>query len=152
MTWIIILIILGLLLFVAELIIPGITVAAIGAFVCLVGAVTWAFVSMGTTSGIIVLSVTLLLLITLTALFFRPRTWNRFELKANIDSKAVPHEVEKTIEIGARGTTLTRLAPMGNVKIGGAIYEAKSLDSYIDPRKEVIVTGYDNNNIIVKSV
>lgn len=151
MTWIILLILLGLLLFLAELILlPGITLAAIGSFCCLVAATTWAFVSFGMTTGLIVLGIVVLLLVILTILFLRPRTWNRFTLKTNIDSQVQPVEIENQVDVGVRGITLTRLAPMGKVDIDGRIFEAKSLDSYIDPRQEVIVIGYDNANIIVR--
>lgn len=149
--WITLLILLGLLLFLAELVLlPGITVAAVGAFCCLVGAVTWAFVGGGMVMGFIVLGVVVVLLVLLTILFLRPRTWNRFALKTNIESQVQPVEIEKQVEVGVQGITLTRLAPMGKVQIDGQIFEAKSLDSYIDPRQEVIVIGYDNATLVVR--
>lgn len=151
MLWVSLLILLGLILFVVELVLlPGITIAAVGAFASLVGAVTWAFVAEGATTGFIVLGIVVLLLILLTILCLRPRTWNRFALKTNIESQVQPQKIEKQVGIGMYGTTLTRLAPMGKVQIGEHIYEAKSLDSYIDPRQTVIVIGYDNANIIVR--
>ncbi|HIW09966.1 MAG TPA: NfeD family protein [Candidatus Rikenella faecigallinarum] len=149
--WITLLILLGLLLFLAELVLlPGITVAAVGAFCCLVGAVTWAFVGGGMVMGFIVLAVVVVMLVLLTILFLRPRTWNRFALKTNIESQVQPVEIEKQVEVGVQGITLTRLAPMGKVQIDGQIFEAKSLDSYIDPRQEVIVIGYDNATLVVR--
>ncbi|WP_300744475.1 NfeD family protein, partial [uncultured Rikenella sp.] len=57
---------------------------------------------------------------------------------------------EKQVEVGVQGYTLTRLAPMGKVQIGDTIFEAKSLDSYVDPRREVIVIGYDNASLVVR--
>lgn len=151
--WIILLIFFGLLLFVTELVLlPGITVAAVGSFCCLVGAVAWTFVEHGVAGGFIVLGIVVGLLLTLTALFLRPRTWNRVALKTNIESQVQPVEIEKQVEVGVRGITMTRLAPMGNVRIDGRIFEAKSLDSYIDPKRQVQVVGYDNATIIVRSV
>lgn len=151
MLWISLLILLGLILFVVELVLlPGITIAAIGAFASLVGAVAWAFVEGGATMGFIVLGIVVFLLIVLTILCLRPRTWNRFALKTNIESQVQPEKIERQVEVGTQGITLTRLAPMGKVQIEGQIYEAKSLDSYIDPRQKVVVIGYDNANIIVR--
>lgn len=151
--WITLLIFLGLLLFIAELVLlPGLTLAALGSFCCLVGAVTWAFVAGGTAAGFITLGIVVVLLIILTALFLRPRTWNRFTLKTNIESRVQPLEIETQVEVGVQGTTLTRLAPMGKVQIGGRTFEAKSLDSYIDPRRQVTVIGYDNASIVVRPV
>lgn len=100
--------------------------------------------------GFIVLAVVVVMLVLLTILFLRPRTWNRFALKTNIESQVQPVEIEKQVEVGVQGITLTRLAPMGKVQIDGQIFEAKSLDSYIDPRQEVIVIGYDNATLVVR--
>ena len=151
--WITLLILLGLLLFIAELVLlPGLTLAALGSFCCLVGAVTWAFVEGGTAAGFITLGIVVVLLLILTALFLRPRTWNRFTLKTNIESRVQPLEIETQVEVGVQGTTLTRLAPMGKVQIGGRTFEAKSLDSYIDPRRQVTGIGYDNASIVVRPV
>ena len=151
--WITLLILLGLLLFIAELVLlPGLTLAALGSFCCLVGAVTWAFVEGGTAAGFITLGIVVVLLLILTALFLRPRTWNRFTLKTNIESRVQPLEIETQVEVGVQGTTLTRLAPMVKVQIGGRTFEAKSLDSYIDPRRQVTVIGYDNASIVVRPV
>lgn len=151
--WITLLILLGLLLFIAELVLlPGLTLAALGSFCCLIGAVTWAFVEGGTAAGFITLGIVVVLLLILTALFLRPRTWNRFTLKTNIESRVQPLEIETQVEVGVQGTTLTRLAPMGKVQIGGRTFEAKSLDSYIDPRRQVTVIGYDNASIVVRPV
>ncbi|SUE34292.1 NfeD family protein [Rikenella microfusus] len=151
--WITLLILLGVLLFIAELVLlPGLTLAALGSFCCLVGAVTWAFVEGGTAAGFITLGIVVVLLLILTALFLRPRTWNRFTLKTNIESRVQPLEIETQVEVGVQGTTLTRLAPMGKVQIGGRTFEAKSLDSYIDPRRQVTVIGYDNASIVVRPV
>ena len=54
------------------------------------------------------------------------------------------------LKAGDRGTTVSRLSPMGKVNIGGKVYEAKSTDVYIDQRKEVEVVGFDNFTVIVK--
>ena len=41
---------------------------------------------------------------------------------------------------------------MGKVDFGGRTYEAKSLDSFVDPRKEVEVVGFENFNVIVRTI
>lgn len=151
MGWIILLIIIGILLFIAELVLlPGLTIAAIGSFCSLVGAVAWAFAEYGVRTGFIVLGIVIVILIILLALFLRPRTWNRISLKTNIEAKVDEEGVQKRVAVGTEGMTLTRLAPMGNIEIDGKIYEAKSLDSYINQRIKVVVTGYDNNTLIVR--
>lgn len=149
--WITLLILLGLLLFVAELVLlPGITLAAVGSFCCLVAAVTWAFVGGSVAMGFIVLGIVVVFLGILMAIFLRPKTWNRVALKTNIESQVQAEDIQRQVEVGVQGSTLTRLAPMGKVQIGDRIFEAKSLDSYIDPRRQVVVIGYENSNIIVR--
>lgn len=149
--WITLLILLGLLLFVAELVLlPGITLAAVGSFCCLVAAVTWAFVGGSVAMGFIVLGIVVVFLGILMAIFLRPRTWNRVALKTNIESQVQTEDIQNQVEVGVQGSTLTRLAPMGKVQVGDRIFEAKSLDSYIDPRRQVVVIGYENSNIIVR--
>lgn len=151
MTIIVILIILGILLFIAEVVLlPGVTLAAIGSFCCLVAAATLAFVWEGVTTGIIVLVIVTILMIVLTILLLRPKTWNRFALRNNIESQVQDQPIEQQIEVGVQAISLTRLAPFGTVEIEGKLYQARSLDSYIDPRREVVVIGYDNSNLIVK--
>lgn len=149
--WITLLILLGLLLFVAELVLlPGITLAAVGSFCCLVAAVTWAFVGGSVAMGFIVLGIVVVFLGILMAIFLRPKTWNRVALKTNIESQVQAEDIQRQVEVGVQGSTLTRLAPMGKVQVGDRIFEAKSLDSYIDPRRQVVVIGYENSNIIVR--
>lgn len=150
MGWIILLIILGMILFLAELVLlPGITIAAIGSFCALVAAVSLAYIDHGLFIGTVVLLIVLLLLSVCTALFLRPKTWNRFALKTKI-TEPISESIDIQTQVGATGMALTRLAPMGKVEINGKIYEAKSLDSYIDQKSRVVVTGFENSNIVVK--
>ena len=57
-----------------------------------------------------------------------------------------------SVNIGDRGVCVSRLSPMGKVNIAGKIYEAKSVDSYIDQRSEVEVVGFENFAVIVKKI
>ena len=81
----------------------------------------------------------------------RAKTWQRFALKQEIRSKSMPRPSDE-LEPGTRGLTLSRLSPMGKVSIEGKIYEAKSLDAYIDPKQEVEVVGFENFSVIVKKI
>ena len=51
--------------------------------------------------------------------------------------------------MGQVGITLTRLAPMGKVRIGEVTVEAKAVDDFIDPKQPVEVIGFDNTVVIV---
>ncbi len=81
----------------------------------------------------------------------RAKTWQRFSLKQEIRSSSMP-EPDKELQVGARGKSVSRLSPMGKIKIDGRLYEAKSQDVYIDPRSDVEVVGFENFSVIVKKV
>jgi len=151
---IIFLIILGLLLFVVEfMLIPGFTIAGIGGAVCLVTAVVFSFASFGTTTGLLVLGITVIVMIVLTVLMLKSGTWNKFMLKTSIDGKVdTVGADEGRVKAGDRGVTVTRLAPGGKVLVNGEYFEAKSIDMLIDPKQEIEVVRIEDNKLIVKPI
>ncbi len=151
---IIFLIFVGLLLFIIEfMLIPGITIAGVGGAICLVSGIVFAFVSFGTTTGLLVLGATALVMVVLTVLMLKAGTWNKFMLKTTIDSKVDTVGAEEgRVKAGDRGVTVTRLAPGGKVLVNGEYFEAKSVDILIDPRQEIEVIRIDDNKLIVKPI
>ena len=148
------LIFVGLLLFIIEfMLIPGITIAGVGGAICLVSGIVFAFVSFGTTTGLLVLGATALVMVVLTVLMLKAGTWNKFMLKTTIDSKVDTVGAEEgKVKAGDRGVTVTRLAPGGKVLVNGEYFEAKSVDILIDPRQEIEVIRIDDNKLIVKPI
>jgi membrane-bound ClpP family serine protease len=151
MTVVIILIVLGILLFVIEfLLVPGVTVAGIGGLVLTVLGVYKAFDDFGSSVGIWVLIGTLMLSVFVIAMSLRARTWSRLMLRTNVDG-TVDHDIsEDQIKTGDRGTTLTRLAPMGKIEVNGIVREAKSLEGYIDEHSDIEVVAVEGTRISVK--
>lgn len=153
MFYIVLLIVFGLLFLVAELVLlPGISIGAILALVCYGSSIYLAFRDYGPVAGIIVILVILLLSLIATVISLRAKTWQRFSLKQKINSSSMPTTPEQELKVGDRGTTLSRLSPMGKIEVGGKVYEAKSLTAYVDPRREVEVVGFENFSVIVKTV
>lgn len=151
MLFIILLIFLGLLFLVAEIVLlPGVSIGAILSLASYGGAIYIAFRDYGALSGGIVIVVILALSLVATIISLRSKTWQRFSLHQKIDSSSMTDPTQENVRVGDTGTTLSRLAPMGTVEIGGKIYEAKSLDAYIDPRSTVEVIGFENFNVIVR--
>jgi membrane-bound ClpP family serine protease len=137
---------------VVELVLlPGITVAGIASLVAYCGAAYVAYINYGV-NGVLI-SVAVIVVVSLLATWFslRAKTWQKFALHQNIESRSnsSPADVVKT---GERGVALTRLAPMGKVIIGGATYEAKVLEGFVDQQTEVEVTGFENFTVIVKPI
>jgi membrane-bound ClpP family serine protease len=151
---IIFLILIGLLLFVIEvMLIPGITIAGIGGAICLITGIVFAFISFGTGPGLLVLGITAAVMVIATVLMLKSRTWNKFMLKTTIDSKVDNvGSGEGRVKPGDRGVTVTRLAPGGKVLVNGEYYEAKSVDILIDPHSEIEVIRIDDNKVIVKPI
>lgn len=153
MWFIIILVIVGVLLLVAELVLlPGLSVAGICSLIAFFGAVYIGFTSYGATGGYITIASIAVLAVTATALSLQSRTWRKLSLKSEVDGTSQPLPQEKISE-GRIGRTVTRLAPSGNIVIDGETYEARSLgDSYVDPNTDVEVAGFENFTVIVKVV
>lgn len=152
MFYIAILIFFGLLFLVAELVLlPGFSVGAVLALVCYGSSIYMAFRDYGPLTGSLVVVAIVFLSLVVTVVSLRAKTWQRFSLKQEIRSSSMPRP-EEELSTGARGTTLSRLSPMGKVEIDGRVYEAKSLDSYVDPRKEIEVVGFENFSVIVKTI
>ncbi len=152
MFYIVLLILFGLLFLVAELVLlPGVSIGALLALVCYGSSVYLAFRELGPFGGVVVIVVILVLSAVAVFVSLRAKTWQRFSLKQEIRSSSMPRP-EEELNVGDRGVTLSRLSPMGKVEIDGRIYEAKSLDAYVDPRREVEIVGFENFSIIVKTI
>lgn len=145
------LIIIGLLLlFVEILLIPGVGFAGILGLLSLGGSCFYAFNQMGSTVGAVVTAVNVVLVIGLSIYVLRAKTWKRLTLDTNIDSKAVADDLD--IEVGDRGVTLTRLAPMGAARFAGVVVEVKALEGLLDPGADVEVVLIEDGKIYVKPV
>lgn len=152
MFYVVILVFFGLLFLVAELVLlPGISIGALLALVCYGSSIYLAFRDYGTVGGCLVIVAVVVLSLVATVVSLRAKTWQRFSLRQEICSSSMPRP-EELLQPGDRGTTLSRLSPMGKVEIGGRIYEAKSLDAYVDPHKEVEVVGFENFSVVVRTI
>lgn len=153
MIWMIcVLVLLGALMLVVELVLlPGITVAAIGALGCYGGAAWLAYDRFGVNGLLWVVAAIIALTVAATWFSLRAKTWRRFALADKIEGKSGDAPAKK-VRKGDRGRTLSRLAPMGTVIVDGQTYEAKTMGGFVDPDREVEVVGFENLNVIVKPV
>lgn len=153
MFFIILLIFFGLLFLVAELVLlPGVSIGALLSMVCYGSSIYLAFRDHGTATGIWVVVAILVLSLIVVVISLRAKTWQRFSLRQEIRSSSMPVTPAEELKVGDRGTTVSRLSPMGKVEIGGRSFEAKSLGTYVDPRTEVEVVGFENASVIVKPI
>ena len=150
--WLIIsLIIIAMLLLLVEIVLlPGVSVAGIGAIISYAIAVYKAFIEYDSEGGWLVLVIAIISAIATIAIAVKGNIWQRFSLKDNIDSRSQTPAEEQNIERGARGTAITRLAPSGKVMVEGKVFEARSIDAYIDQRTEIEVIDFENFTLIVR--
>jgi membrane-bound ClpP family serine protease len=151
MTIIILLIITGLLLLILEFfVVPGITVAGIGGIGMIVGGIFMAY-GIDTTTGHITLAVTISSTLIILVFALRTNTWKKLMLNSSITSHVDSVE-ENTINIGDKGKTISRLNPMGKVRVNEQAVEARCPSQFLDPKMEIEVTEVFKTYIIVKPV
>ena len=81
----------------------------------------------------------------------RSKTLNRLSLQESIDSKVDPLK-NLVVKVGDRAVTLSRLAPIGKIKVNDKVVEAKSVKDFIDDGVEVVVVAVDSTNVEVEPV
>jgi membrane-bound ClpP family serine protease len=150
---IVLLILLGVLLFLVEFfIIPGVTLAGIGGAILFGLAVFIAYRTHGTTVGNYTLLSTFVISIVALVIALRSKTWSRFMLKTNIDSKVEVGLEEQKIKPGDKGITVTRLAPIGMVTVKNITIEGKSIGGFLDPNTKIEVVRVLGTQVIVKPI
>ncbi len=153
MTAVIILILLGILLFLIEfLIIPGVTIAGIGGVILLGSGIYLAFENFGSQIGLIVLVVSLFSSVAILIFALRARTWKGVMLNTNIDGKVNLGPEKDSIKPGDKGICLTRLAPVGRVKVNNIVIEGKSIAGFLDAKTEIEVVKIVGFQAIVKPI
>ena len=130
------------------LFIPGMVVGIIAVIMMAVG-VIFAYKDFGTTIGSIYLASTSIVTAGSVWWAFRTNVWRKIGVKSAIDSKADKYSGVK-LEVGMKGTTNSRLNPMGKVMFEDALIEAHSREGFIDQGKTVVITEVLQNKIFVK--
>lgn len=151
MEWLIVvmLILIGAVLVLMEfLVFPGVNVAGILGFICVIAGVYFGYAYYGVTVGHFILLAAALFGLAVTWYVLRSDTWKKISLHTRLEGGV--EGVDSSVKEGDAGVTLGRLAPMGNVQIGELIIEAESQSGYIDPHSAVEVVKVFRNKIIVK--
>jgi membrane-bound ClpP family serine protease len=152
MTTVIVLIVLGILLLVAEIVvIPGFGFAGIAGGIAIVAGIVLSYNVSSTAGHFTVLGTTILLV---AAMYFslRAKTWQRLALHKSIDSAVDVSPALKNIQIGDEGIAITRLSPTGKVRIKNIDVEARSILEFIDHDKKVVVVKFEDSKVLVKEV
>lgn len=146
-TLLIIVLILGVVLLALEIVaLPGGIAGAFG--VGLIGFGVWqTYALFGTKVGTIVLLCAIALCVLMLIWFMKTKTWNRFSLNEESDSKV--NQLEPTVKIGTKGVTISRLAPTGKALIDGETMEVHAVNKFIDPDRPIEVVAIEGYRIDV---
>jgi membrane-bound ClpP family serine protease len=149
--WIVTLIVFGLILLVIEiLILPGISIAGIGAVLFFIGAIITAYSTSGSTAAIITFLASSGTSVIAIYFSLKSKTWKRMSLETRIDSKTNNDVGLSNINVGDTGKAVSRLAPVGNVLINNYIVEAQSTGEFVNADTDVKVVRIEHSKIIIK--
>jgi len=155
LTGIVLLLLVGLLLLMAEVfLVPGVTLVGLAGFVFMGMGVWMAYVEFGTPAGHYVLIATLILSSIMLIRAFRSGFWGSFALKSTLEDAHSPEPGQsgnrQSINPGMTARAVSRLRPMGMADIEGEIREVELSDGWAEPGDELIITKIDYNKIFVQ--
>lgn len=153
MWWITVgLVLIGIILMLVEmLLVPGVGVAGIFSLAVLFSACWYSFDCIGYSEGWWVTAFVLVMLVVMAAVILRKRTWRRFELRTEVNSRV--NEESAMVHVGDRGIAQTRLAPIGTGRFGAVSCEVKSSDnSMVGAGTAIEVVAVENNQVLVKTI
>ena len=146
------LIVLGMILFIVEIIfIPGTTIVGIAGFLCSVYGVYLGYDYFGTTGGTMVLLGAVCFNGGAIVYAFKTKSWERFSLK-DINSGRFNEDQDFQLNVGDRGTTVSSLKPIGKAIFNDKELEVRSEGTYIRENQEIEIIKIDNKKIIVKPI
>jgi membrane-bound ClpP family serine protease len=152
MTLILVLYLLGLLLLVAEVLVPGGVIGTVGGILMFIGCVL-AFVRSGTAGGMLALLAGSVLAVLAFYLEFRVLPKTRLGRRAFLTkemtgvSAALGHDARNLI--GKSAEALTLLSPSGYVRVDGRRYEAFCQSGQAPVGSALEVIGADSFRLIV---
>ncbi len=151
-TFIIILILVGILMLLLEiLVIPGSGVAGIIGFGLMIAGIWMAYSREGTQAGHITLAITLGVNLIGLLLALRSKTWKKAMLSTAIDGKV--RTIDPTqLHVGDNGKTISRCAPMGKAVFKDKFFEVSAMSEFIDEDVEIEIIKIAGNKIIVKQI
>jgi membrane-bound serine protease (ClpP class) len=146
--------IVGVILLGSEVLLPSGLIGTIG-LLCLALGIGLAFGQFGGSGGLLAavgsLAASLLVILLEIKLLPRSRLGKGLFNADTSSGKAVDTGAATAPElVGQSGTALTTFAPTGLAEIGGAQYEAASLDGLLNVGDRLVVTGRDNYKLLVK--
>ncbi|MAJ50914.1 MAG: hypothetical protein CMB82_04780 [Flammeovirgaceae bacterium] len=147
---ILILIVFGILLLVMEVIfIPGTTFVGIGGIICLSFGVYFGFEYYGSTTGFLIIGMSLIAITSSFIYGLKSNPWERFSLKGTMNSK-VNEGVGTKLKVGNVGLTTSDLKPVGKALFENEEIEVRTQGSFLSSGQKIKIIKIDNNKIYVQ--
>jgi membrane-bound ClpP family serine protease len=141
----------GIVLILLEIfLIPGITFAAVAGGLFYAGAIYYAYSHLGTLGGTIALISSILVFGVAFVWLIKSKALETIALKTDIKSTVATGDALKIRE-GDEGIAISRLNPVGKVRVNGITMEAKSLGEFIDEETEIVVVKVFATQLTVKT-
>ncbi|MBX0335078.1 hypothetical protein K3G39_17720 [Pontibacter sp. HSC-14F20] len=142
----------GLVLIVVELIfVPGITIVGILGFILVVVGVWISYAALGTETGHLVLTGSVLAGGVALFYSFRSEAWSRFALKDSNKSR-VNEEDPHLLEVGEEGITVSALRPQGTAIFKERRHEVQTTGNFLPPTTPVRIIKIVANKITVEAI
>ena len=152
MTTILLLFVLGTVLLVLDLFVPGFIMSAVGVMAMLAGT-SQAFSLYGVGGGLVafVIGAALLGIALYVEYGLLPKTafGKRFFLHAAVDGTSQAPAADTSSLTGRECIALTPLMPTGQVEVDGRRHEALSLDGHVERGARLKITGAQNFSLTV---
>ncbi|MDR2691325.1 MAG: hypothetical protein LBB73_03370 [Dysgonamonadaceae bacterium] len=147
---VIVLCVIGIILILVEIfLIPGLTFTALAGAAFSIGGIYYAFRSFWGLGGSITLVSTLAIIGAAFVYFVKSKALDRISLKTGIDS-TVASQDSLNIAVGDEGISVSRLNPVGKVRVNNITMEAKTLSEFVDENTEIVVLKVSPTQLIVK--
>jgi membrane-bound ClpP family serine protease len=148
---IVVLCLIGILLILAEIfLIPGLTITALAGTAFSIGGIYYAFRIYGTLGGSIALVSTLAVIGIAFVYLVKSKALDTISLKTDIHSTVASGD-SLNISAGDEGVSISRLNPMGKVRVNNIAMEAKTLGEFVDENTEIVVLKVSPTQLLVKT-
>ena len=152
------LLIVGSAAFFLEVFVPSLGLISVAGIICTVGAILLAFRNQGTTAGLSMIVVALVLipasLITALRVFPKTRFGRRVMLSQSEtqDEGYISQDKRELELLGKTGTALTILRPAGMARIEGVKCDVMTEGELIEKGTDVVVRRVEGNRILVREL
>ena len=147
LTLLIITLVIGMALLILEIVaLPG-GIAGIFGGLLLAFGVWQSYVLLGLNWGTVILGCVVFFGVAMLVFLMKGKTWKKFSL--NEESDSAVNQEPATVQVGATGKTIARLAPTGKALIDGELVEVHAINKFIDPDRPIEVVGIEGYRIDV---